>query len=121
MNNLIIWFGKFLTETRSPKNKTLSARISMLAFGIAIFTLIINKIIIPQTSFILLVSSYVGGIIFWWLLGFAGLVVAIRRELQQIILIKGNLAVFYGVLWCLFSWSLSLYIFTLFMQSMLNL
>lgn len=99
---------------RSPRHKSLVAKISLFAFTIEVISILINKTVLNNDTIASLLLSEIGAVVFFGLLGLAGLIVVIRQELQQVIVVHGRLAIVNGLIWCAISWLLMLrYIYAL--------
>ena len=99
---------------RSPRHKSLVAKVSLFAFVIEVISIFINKTILNNNTIPSLLLSEISAVLFFGLLGLAGLIVVIRRELQQVIVVHGRLAIVNGFIWCVISWLLMLrYIYAL--------
>jgi hypothetical protein len=97
-----------IDNLRSPQKESLAAKISLLAFALGmLLPILLNNTLFKDNAATSLISSRIGAIIFCGLLGLAGFVVMIRGELHQIIVIRGKAAKFYGLIWCVFMWSLA--------------
>jgi hypothetical protein len=108
-----------IIKIRSPKNEFLATKIGILAFALGLILYIINTTLFKNSEIASLVTSRLLAIIFCGLLGLDGFVVMIRKELHQIIIIRGHLAVFYGLVWCVIAWSLALYYIYLFINDII--
>jgi|KBSSwiStaDraftv2_1062776.scaffolds.fasta_scaffold284934_2 hypothetical protein len=99
---------------RSPQHKSLVAKVSLFAFVIEIVSIVINRTLLVKHLLASLLLSEVSAVLFFGLLGLAGLIVIVRRELPQVIVVHGRLAVVNGFIWCIISWILMLrYIYAL--------
>lgn|SRR5215212_5226467 len=99
---------------RSPRHKSLVAKVSLFAFVIEVISIFINKTILNNNTIPSLLLSEISAVLFFGLLGLAGLIVVIRRELPQVIVVHGRLAIVNGFIWCVISWLLMLrYIYAL--------
>lgn len=84
------------------------AEVSLIAFVVHILIIVINNIFLANNEFISLIVSEIGTIAFFGILGLAGLIVAIKQEFPQAVMIRGKWAVINGIIWCAVSWLLML-------------
>lgn len=104
-----------IAKLRSTQYEFLPAKIGLLAFAIGFLLYVLNNTLFKYDAIGSLICSRTGAVTFCGLLGLAGFVVMIRRELRQVVVIRGKLAMFYGLIWCVISWSLAIhYMFLLF-------
>jgi hypothetical protein len=104
-----------IAKLRSTQYEFLPAKIGLLAFAVGFLFYILNNTLFKYDAIGSLIGSRIGAITFCGLLGLAGFVVMIRGELHQVVVIRGKLAMLYGLIWCVISWSLATYyVFLLF-------
>lgn len=102
-SNLLQSLFRFI---RSPGQKDLVAYISLVAFGVKFLVSITINSITNQDSVLLVFLPELGSILFFCILGLAGMIVIIRKELPQAIVVRGNMAVVIGLIWLVISWLL---------------
>jgi hypothetical protein len=88
-----------ITNKRSWATKNLFVLLGVSGLLIGFLATIFLPLPVTGKSYEFLIVSII--FILW---GSGGLVVIIRRELPQLILIKGNLAVLYGIVMMVFCW-----------------
>lgn len=86
----MIFIKNIIKKIHIPNRKYLVAEISLIAFVVHIFIIIIDNIFLKNNETISLIVSEIGAIAFFGILGLAGLIVAIKQELPQVVIIQGG-------------------------------
>lgn len=97
-----------LLRIRSPQQKNLVAKISLSAFALQLMATLINDRFLRNNAIQSLIFSETSAIAFFGILGLAGFIVMIRKEMPQVITIRGTGAIIFGLIWCGISWSLAI-------------
>ena len=108
MNTNKEFIHNLIAKIRSPQNEYLSAKIGLSAFDVGFLFYLADEVIFMNNGIRSLILSRLGAITFFSLLGLDGFIVMIRKELHQIVIIRGKPAIFYGLIWCIFLWTLAL-------------
>jgi len=107
-------FHNIIHDIQSPKQESLVVKLSLIAFAIKVGTSIIVNLLNQYGVTTTMLVSKAGVIVFFCVLGMAGVVVIIRQELPQAIVVRGKTAVVYGLIWFIVSWVLMIrYIYLL--------